>query len=103
MGVIIMNIKKTQNAATLNIAIEGRLDTTTAPELEAELKASLDGVSELIFDMEKLDYISSAGLRVLLSAQKVMMKQGEMKLIHVNETVMEIFEVTGFSDILTIE
>ena len=98
-----MNIKKTQNAATLNIAIEGRLDTTTAPELEAELKASLDGVSELIFDMEKLDYISSAGLRVLLSAQKVMMKQGEMKLIHVNETVMEIFEVTGFSDILTIE
>lgn len=98
-----MNIKKTQNAGTLNITLEGRLDTTTAPELEAELKASLDGVTELIFDMEKLDYISSAGLRVLLSAQKVMMKQGEMKVTHVNETVMEIFEVTGFSDILTIE
>ena len=98
-----MNIKKTQNAATLNIAIEGRLDTKTAPELEAELKSSLDGVSQLIIDMEKLDYISSAGLRVLLSAQKVMMKKGEMKVIHANETVMEIFEVTGFSDILTIE
>ena len=98
-----MTIKKTQNAGTLNIAVEGRLDTTTAPELEAELKASLNGITQLIFDMEKLDYISSAGLRVLLSAQKVMMRQGEMKLIHVNETVMEIFEVTGFSDILTIE
>ena len=98
-----MNIKKTKNAALMNIALEGRLDTTTAPELEAELKTSLDGVTELVFDMEQLDYISSAGLRVLLSAQKVMMKQGEMKVIHVNETVMEIFEVTGFSDILTIE
>lgn len=98
-----MKINKTQNADTMNIALEGRLDTTTAPELEAELKASLDGVSELVFDMEKLDYISSAGLRVLLSAQKAMMKKGEMKLIHVDETVMEIFEVTGFSDILTIE
>ena len=98
-----MNIKKSQNAGTLNVAIEGRLDTTTAPELEAELKASLDGVTALVFDMEKLQYISSAGLRVLLSAQKAMMKQGEMKLIHVNETVMEIFEVTGFSDILSIE
>ena len=98
-----MKINKTQNADTMNIALEGRLDTTTAPELEAELKASLDGVSELVFDMEKLDYISSAGLRVLLSAQKAMMKKGEMKLIHVDETVMEIFDVTGFSDILTIE
>lgn len=98
-----MKIKKTQNAATMNIALEGRLDTTTAPELEAELKASLDSVSELVLDMEKLEYISSAGLRVLLSAQKVMAKKGGMKVIHVNETVMEIFEVTGFSDILTIE
>lgn len=98
-----MKITKTQNASTLNIALEGRLDTTTAPELEAELKASLDDVTELILDFEKLDYISSAGLRVLLSAQKVMMKKGEMKVIHVNETVMEIFEVTGFSDILTVE
>ena len=98
-----MNIKKTQNGSALNIALEGRLDTTTSPDLEAELKSSLDGVTELVIDMEKLDYISSAGLRVLLSAQKVMMKKGEMKVIHVNETVMEIFEVTGFSDILTIE
>ena len=98
-----MKINKTQNASAMKIALEGRLDTSTAPELEAELKASLDGVSELVFDMEKLDYISSAGLRVLLSAQKVMAKKGEMKLIHVNETVMEIFEVTGFSDILSIE
>ena len=98
-----MNFKKTQNAATMIIALEGRLDTTTAPKLEAELKDALDGVTELIFDFEKLDYISSAGLRVLLSAQKVMMKQGEMKVIHANDTIMEIFEVTGFSDILTIE
>ena len=98
-----MKIIKTKNENAMTIAVEGRIDTTTAPELEAELKASLDGVSELVLDFEKLDYISSAGLRVLLSAQKVMIKQGEMKVIHVNETVMEIFEVTGFSDILTIE
>ena len=98
-----MKIKKSLNADTMNIAVEGRLDTTTAPELEAELKSSLDGASELILDMEKLDYISSAGLRVLLSAQKVMMKKDGMKVIHVNETVMEIFQVTGFADILNIE
>lgn len=98
-----MKIKKTQNAGAMTIAIEGRIDTTTAPQLEAEVKASLDDVTELVFDMEKLDYVSSAGLRVLLSTQKAMNKKGEMKLIHVNETVMEIFEVTGFSDILNIE
>ena len=98
-----MKIIKTQNADSLNIALVGRLDTSTAPELEAELKSSLDGITQLVFDMEKLDYVSSAGLRVLLSAQKAMAKQGEMKVIHVNETVMEIFEVTGFSEILTIE
>ena len=98
-----MNIKKSQNADVMKIALEGRLDTTTAPTLEAEVKASLDGVSHLVFDMEKLDYVSSAGLRVLLSAQKAMAKKGDMKLINVNEIVMEIFEVTGFSDILTIE
>ena len=98
-----MNINKTQNAAAMIIALEGRLDTTTASQLEAEVKAIPDGVTELVFDMEKLDYISSAGLRVLLSAQKMMMKRGGMKVIHVNETVMEIFEVTGFSDILDIE
>ena len=98
-----MKITKTQNAGTMTIALQGRLDTTTAPELETEVKASLDGASELILDMEQLDYISSAGLRVLLSAQKAMTKKGGMKVIHVNETVMEIFEVTGFSDILDIE
>jgi len=98
-----MTINKNLNGSTLCIALEGRLDTTTAPDLENELKASLNGVTELILDFEKLDYISSAGLRVLLSAQKTMTKQGSMKIIHVNEMVMEVFEVTGFSDILTIE
>ena len=102
-GVIVMNIRKTQNADNLNIAVEGRLDTATAPELEAEFKSSLDGASTLVLDFEKLDYISSAGLRVLLSAQKVMAKKGGMKVINVNENVMEIFDVTGFSDILDIE
>ena len=97
-----MNIVKTQNNQSLTIALEGRLDTTTAPQLETELKASLNGVEQLVIDMEKLDYISSAGLRVLLSAQKQMAKQGGMKVTHVNESIMEIFEVTGFSDILTI-
>ena len=98
-----MTIEKKQNGSSLTIAVQGRLDTTTAPDLEKEIKSSLDGVTELIMDFEKLDYISSAGLRVLLSAQKVMSKQGSMKVIHVNELVMEVFEVTGFSDILTIE
>ena len=83
-------------------ALSGRLDTVTAPELEAALQKSLDGVSELTLDFDGLDYISSAGLRVLLAAQKTMTKQGAMTLTHVNETIMEIFEVTGFSDILTI-
>ena len=98
-----MKISKTQNGNELTVALEGRLDTITAPELESELKASLDGVTALTLDFAKLDYISSAGLRVLLSAQKTMAKKGEMKVAHVNETIMEIFEVTGFSDILTIE
>ncbi|MBR1559459.1 MAG: STAS domain-containing protein [Clostridia bacterium] len=98
-----MTINKNLNGTTLTIALVGRLDTTTAPDLEAELKGSLDGVTELIMDFEKLDYISSAGLRVLLSAQKVMTKQGGMKVVHVNEMIMEVFEVTGFIDILTIE
>ena len=97
-----LNIVKTIDNGKAAIALEGRLDTVTAPELEKELKSSLEGVSELTLDFEKLEYISSAGLRVLLSAQKVMNKQGEMKLLNVNETIMEIFEVTGFSDILTI-
>ena len=98
-----MTINKTLNGNALTIVLEGRLDTTTAPELEAELKQSLSGITELIMDFEKLDYISSAGLRVLLSAQKIMTKQGSMKIIHANEMIMEVFEVTGFIDILTIE
>ena len=98
-----LTINKTAENEKLCIALEGRLDTTTAPELEKTLKESIGGVRALTLDFEKLDYISSAGLRVLLSAQKIMNAQGEMKLVHVGETIMEIFEVTGFSDILTIE
>jgi len=98
-----MNIEQTRNENALVIALEGRLDTMTAPELEAALKTALEGVEELTFDFEKLDYISSAGLRVLLAAQKTMNRQGSMKVVHANEIIMEIFEVTGFSDILTIE
>ena len=98
-----MKITKKQNASSLEIALEGRLDTTTAPELERAMKESLAGVSELTLDFEKLEYISSAGLRVLLSAQKKMSRQGGMKLVHVGEIIMEVFEVTGFTDILTIE
>lgn len=97
-----LNIECKKNAAELSVVLTGRLDTNTAPELEKALNASLDGVETLLIDMEQLDYISSAGLRVLLAAQKTMNKQGEMKVLHVNETIMEIFEVTGFSDILTI-
>ena len=98
-----MTINKTQNGASLLLNIEGRLETKTAPELEAVIKTELDGVTELIFDFSKLDYISSAGLRVLLAAQKIMNAQGAMKVTNVNDIVSEIFEVTGFSDILTIE
>lgn len=98
-----MTINKTQNGNALTIALEGRLDTTTAPELEQALKDSLDGANALTIDLEKLEYISSAGLRVLLSAHKAMSKKDGMKVTHVNEIVSEVFEVTGFSDILTIE
>ena len=98
-----MNIVRNKDGSKLTLALEGRLDTTTAPQLEAELKASLDGVAELELDFEKLEYLSSAGLRVLLAAQKVMNRQGKMTLHHVNETIREVFEVTGFIDILTIE
>ena len=98
-----MTINHTREGAALTVALEGRLDTTTAPQLEAELKQSLDGVTALALDMEKLDYLSSAGLRVLLAAQKQMNKQGTMVIRHVNETIMEVFEVTGFIDILTVE
>ncbi len=95
---IVKNIENNKACVTL----EGRLDTVTAPELDRELKGVLEGISELTLDFEKLEYVSSAGLRVLLSAQKIMNKQGEMKLMHVSETILEIFEVTGFTDILTI-
>lgn len=96
-----MEIVKTANENVLNVALSGRLDTTTAPQLEEELV--LDGVTELNLDFAELDYISSAGLRVLLAAQKVMNKQGAMKVLNVNSDIMEVFEITGFSDILTIE
>ncbi len=98
-----MTITKTQNGTALEIALEGRLDTMTAPELEAELNASLGGAESLTLDFSKLDYISSAGLRVLLSAHKTMSTKGGMKVKNVNEIVREVFDVTGFADILTIE
>ena len=98
-----MTIQQIKNENALTVALEGRLDTMTAPELETVLKTALEGVEELTFDFEKLDYISSAGLRVLLAAQKTMNRQGSMKVVHANEIILEIFEVTGFSDILTIE
>ena len=98
-----MNITEKANGNELCISLEGRLDTTTAPELEKFLSGSLGGGTDLTFDMGKLDYLSSAGLRILLGAQKQMNKQGSMKVTNVNETIMEIFEVTGFADILTIE
>ena len=98
-----MTITKEQNGTALKIALEGRLDTMTAPELEAELNQSLGGADSLTLDFSKLDYISSAGLRVLLSAHKAMSGKGGMKVTNVNEIVREVFEVTGFADILTIE
>ena len=98
-----MQINKNFTGATLTLKIEGRIDTTTAPALEAELKHSVTSdVQNLIIDFAKVEYISSAGLRVLLAAQKVMKKQGTMTVQHVNDVIMEVFEVTGFSDILTI-
>lgn len=98
-----MIITKNMDGETLTFTLEGRLDTTTSPQLEAELKQSVGGVKELIFDFNGVEYISSAGLRVLLAAQKVMNRQGSMKLTGVNENVLEVFEITGFIDILTLE
>ncbi|MBR3706831.1 MAG: STAS domain-containing protein, partial [Firmicutes bacterium] len=95
-----MEIKKCKKENELNLVIEGRLDTTTAPQLEAELKQDIDGVEMLVLDFAALEYLSSAGLRVLLAAQKVMNRQGKMIIRNVNETINEIFEVTGFIDIL---
>ena len=97
-----MTINQNAEGTKLTLAVEGRIDTKTAPELEKVLRASLEGVTELVFDLAETVYISSAGLRVLLIAQKQMNKQGEMKVAHVNADLMEIFEVTGFTEILTI-
>ena len=96
-----MSIVKKQDNGVLTIALEGRMDIVTAQDLEKEINSSLDGVTELIFDLEKLTYISSAGLRVLLLAQKKMNKQGSMKVIRVNEMVLDVFVAMGFADIVT--
>lgn len=98
-----LNIEKTLENDVLCFALEGRLDTTTAPQLEKTLEKELDAAEKLILDFKNLEYISSAGLRVLLAAQKIMSGKGGMKVRNVNETIMEIFEVTGFVDILDIE
>ena len=98
-----MTITTNLNGKALEVALEGRLDTMTAPQLEAELKKNIADADSLVLDFSKLDYISSAGLRVLLSAHKAMAAKGGMKVTHVNEIVREVFDVTGFADILTIE
>ena len=98
-----LNIIKERQDDRLTVKLEGRLDTTTSPDLEKSLQESLPGVTELVMDFEKLDYISSAGLRVMLATQKIMNRQGGMKLCRVKDVIMEILEVTGFTDILTIK
>ena len=98
-----MTIRKQQNGTELTLALEGRLDTTTSPELETELKVSMDAADSLVLDFSKLEYISSAGLRVLLSAHKAMAGKGGMTVANANEIVQEVFDVTGFSDILTLK
>ena len=98
-----MTIDKQQNGSELTLTLNGRLDTTTAPELETAIKENIAGVTNLVMDFAGLEYLSSAGLRVILSAQKTMNKQGEMVIRNVNETINEVFEITGFIDILTIE
>jgi anti-sigma B factor antagonist len=98
-----MTIDKQINGSELTLSLTGRLDTTTAPELESVIKENIAGVTNLVMDFAGLEYLSSAGLRVILSAQKTMNKQGEMVIRNVNETINEVFEITGFIDILTIE
>lgn len=98
-----MNIIQNRNNNQLVIVLEGRLDISTAPDLDKVVNNDLDGVTELIFDLEKLNYISSVGLRVLLFAQKKMNRQGSMKVINVNEMVMDVFAAMGFADIMKIE
>jgi len=98
-----MTINKTVKDSELTIALSGRLDTVTSPELSEALASSLPGMTALIFDLTDLEYVSSAGLRVLLSAQKTMNTQGTMKVVHASKLILEVFEITGFSEILTIE
>ena len=98
-----MTIEKKINGEAVTLIVSGRLDTQTAPELETELDSVLEGLKELTFDMTNLEYVSSAGLRVILKAQKAMNAQGSMKLTGVNDSIMEVFDITGFLDILTIE
>ena len=98
-----MTVNTQKNDKALTVFVEGRLDTTTSPELEKVLDANLEGINDLTFDFASLEYISSSGLRVLLKAQKRMNREGSMKIVHVNELINEVFDVTGFSDILTIE
>ncbi len=97
-----MTIQTTTTGTTLTIILSGRLDTVTAPQLETAINNNINGITRLLFDLDQLDYISSAGLRILLTAQKTMNGQGTMELVHVNHAVMDIFEITGFTDILTI-
>ena len=98
-----MEIKKIRNDSALTLIVSGRLETTTAPELDAVIKSELEGITDLTFDFSALEYISSAGLRVLLTAQKIMNRQGKMKVAGANEIVTEIFDITGFSGILSLE
>ena len=98
-----MTIDRNVEGTKTQLKIAGRLDTSTAPELETTIDACISGVEELIIDFEGLEYVSSAGLRVILKAQKLMNKQGSMKIVNVNDTIMEVFDITGFADVLTIE
>ncbi|MDO5476219.1 MAG: STAS domain-containing protein [Eubacteriales bacterium] len=98
-----LTINKNVSGDKMTVLLEGRLDTVTAPDLQKELDASLDGINELVLDFEKVEYISSAGLRVLVAVHPIMAKRNGMKLIHVNDTIMKIFTVTGLSNLLVIE
>ena len=98
-----MTITAENEGTKRTLALEGRLDTTTAPQLETEVKGELTGVTELVLDLTRLEYLSSAGLRVILTAQKIMNRQGRLVIRGANKTILEIFEITGFLDILTIE
>lgn len=97
-----MTVEKTANGSEITMVVSGRLDTTTSPQLEEQVR-NLEGVTSLIFDFSNLEYLSSAGLRVILGCQKIMNRQGEMVVKNVNDTIREIFDITGFSDILNIQ